>query len=383
MKDFIPKGTGNSRWMKSSIPTGTTWEEALAMLRAGTFPFDLNGTNSSGIAQQGTALNKANLLSDAALALFGLGSDAVPNDVLRWIGKHNQHWWKRRKSLGKYVPVLDLQSQSPDSVNDNNYIFCARARGSQTFIEGTVRYADELNISATGEILGLKEPIKSFIVSYENYKNAEILKNKYVLMKYVYPSSSIDEERGILYVGSDSGIYRTNDGSQLAFVYASPAAINITTKVVPGDWEYVQSSDRDAYPDSGAQGEYEYQYLGIPFENAVTSPKIATGSYTGTGTYGESNPSSITVDFTPRLLFVAQIYAPNYGANGIIATPLFEDEIEYFGRGNNKDFYGRASRGGNTAKWYGTWFTGGSTSDFPKAQLNQNGYTYLWLIAGN
>lgn len=81
MKDFIPKGTGNSRWMKSSIPTGTTWEEALAMLRAGTFPFDLNGINSAGVAQMGDALNKANLLTDDTAVLFGLGADAVLNDV--------------------------------------------------------------------------------------------------------------------------------------------------------------------------------------------------------------------------------------------------------------------------------------------------------------
>lgn len=32
--------------------------------------------------QDGTALNKANLLTDVTAALFGLGTDAVPNDVL-------------------------------------------------------------------------------------------------------------------------------------------------------------------------------------------------------------------------------------------------------------------------------------------------------------
>ena len=77
MKDFIPKGTGNSRWMKSSIPTGTTWEEALAMLRAGTFPFDLNGVNSAGVAQMGTPNNKANLFSGETEAGYPSGTDTV------------------------------------------------------------------------------------------------------------------------------------------------------------------------------------------------------------------------------------------------------------------------------------------------------------------
>ena len=75
MQDLIPRGTGNSRWMKSSIPTGTTWEEALAMLRAGTFPFDLNGINSAGVAQMGTLLNKASLFSGETEAKYPAGID--------------------------------------------------------------------------------------------------------------------------------------------------------------------------------------------------------------------------------------------------------------------------------------------------------------------
>ena len=33
--------------------------------------------------------------------------------------------------------------------------------------------------------------------------------------------------------------------------------------------------------------------------------RIATGSYEGTGTYGASNPCSLTFDFAPKLLIVA------------------------------------------------------------------------------
>ena len=38
--------------------------------------------------------------------------------------------------------------------------------------------------------------------------------------------------------------------------------------------------------------------------NADTKAKIATGSYTGTGTYGSSNKNSLTFDFEPKLLVV-------------------------------------------------------------------------------
>lgn len=81
MKDFIAAGTGNSRYLKSSISDDTTWAQALEMLRNGTFPIDLNGINPAGVTQQGTPLNKANLLSDESAALFGLDSNAVINDV--------------------------------------------------------------------------------------------------------------------------------------------------------------------------------------------------------------------------------------------------------------------------------------------------------------
>lgn len=74
MKDMIPKATGNSRLLRSSIPENTTHEQLVAMLRAGTFPVDFAGLNADGIATQGTPLNKSTLLRDeTAAALWGGG----------------------------------------------------------------------------------------------------------------------------------------------------------------------------------------------------------------------------------------------------------------------------------------------------------------------
>ena len=86
MQDMVPLGTGNSRFLKSVAnikslyPDYDAFTEALA---AGTFPIDLNGVNPAGVSQTGTALNKANLLSDATGAKCGGAS--TPNAAFDYL----------------------------------------------------------------------------------------------------------------------------------------------------------------------------------------------------------------------------------------------------------------------------------------------------------
>lgn len=82
MKDLVTRDTGNSRLLKSSIPAGTTWEEALALLRAGNFPIDLKGLNSAGVSTAGSAYSKANVLPDSLCSSLGItSSTAEPKDA--------------------------------------------------------------------------------------------------------------------------------------------------------------------------------------------------------------------------------------------------------------------------------------------------------------
>lgn len=85
MKDGIIKGSGNSRFLKSVENFKTlypTYDAFVSALAAGTLPVDFNGINAAGWEQIGDALGKNTLLKDATAALFGLGADAVPDDVL-------------------------------------------------------------------------------------------------------------------------------------------------------------------------------------------------------------------------------------------------------------------------------------------------------------
>lgn len=78
MIDGIIAGTGNSRSLYGSLPS--TYAEFKAAVEAGTQYVDVS-YNASGWQQEPTFLNKANLLTDAVAALFGLTPSATVNDA--------------------------------------------------------------------------------------------------------------------------------------------------------------------------------------------------------------------------------------------------------------------------------------------------------------
>lgn len=103
MIDSVLKGTGNSRFLKSAVPAGTSWADALAMLQAGTFPIDFNGINTEGFQQVGTPLNKANLLKDATAAQIGLPPSTTPDGMFQALGNTGElHVWRKTVVVGSY-----------------------------------------------------------------------------------------------------------------------------------------------------------------------------------------------------------------------------------------------------------------------------------------
>lgn len=86
MQDAIIKGSGNSRYLKSVANFATlypTYADFVQALVEGTLPIDLNGTNAAGFTQTGTALNKANLLSDSTeTAIFGSAGNRTVDATL-------------------------------------------------------------------------------------------------------------------------------------------------------------------------------------------------------------------------------------------------------------------------------------------------------------
>lgn len=146
MIDSVLKGTGNSRFLKSAVPAGTSWADALAMLQAGTFPIDFNGINNAGFQQVGTPLNKANLLKDATAAQIGLPPSTTPDGMFQALGNTGElHVWRKTVVTTEEKPagytLGDAESGTAISVPNV---------GSQNYV--TLQYGPSITVNDGGGV---------------------------------------------------------------------------------------------------------------------------------------------------------------------------------------------------------------------------------------
>lgn len=157
-----------------------------------------------------------------------------------------------------------------------------------------------------------------------------------------------------------------------------------------GNVDFVQSSYRNAYPDSGNVGDYEYLYLGIPFYNVVTAPKIEIGSYTGTGEAGNSNPNILTFSFEPKFLMVQILgrgvplgtYAVSSVPMNFGMTVMRGQTRVYTSLPDNANYHGACTLtwNGNSVSWFMN--ASGTYLDGSEAQLNGLNIDYVYVAIG-
>lgn len=322
--------------------------------------------------QQGTPINKASMLKDVTAALFGLGTDAVPDDVTAWLGKYAQYWWRKRiPSETKYV-----EKQSDVTAEDE--ISGIRSYGTTVWVSKTIHFDP-----TTGGDITL---VNSEAVALDSWNSVDtgIVQVSKITAKapcYLKVSNTASAKTYYLPAGSTvtkftggNGTLRVRYQSSYKDVYFGRSSdVPVKAKVVTnelgtipaGDWQYLRSSNRNAYPDSGTQDGYEYEYLGVPFQNIVSAPKLATGTYIGTDVYGRQNPSTLVFDFIPKVVIISEKLSSK--SDGLLV---------YVGQpGQTGPFSGvEYSCIGTILSWY----SGLSAAD----QWNANGATYYYVAFG-
>lgn len=289
-------------------------------------------------------------MKDTTASLFGLGADAVPDDVLRKLSGINLHWWKRR--INSWVEK-----------HENTSVIIAS--GSRS-----IQYSANISISEAS--ISLVNP-QSIAVTGTTVDDAA----KLAALAPCYIQNLYNDATGIYYIPSGATwgedvtktIQKPTTNNFVRFGSSGePRGKKVTSVHIIGEWELVSSPNRNEYPDVGIIDNYEYQYLGLPLTNAINSVKIATGSYTGTGTYGASNPNSLTFDFIPKFLIIAnnnrfqEYMICVYGtSNGIVTY--------------STNYLNYLSWNTNSISWY-------ANSHASEYQFNDSDYTYYYVAFG-
>lgn len=326
--------------------------------------------------QAGTPLNKATLLKDATAALYGLGTGAVPDDVLAELGKYKQYWWRRRSINAGWYQV--------DTTATN------RLLKYDLYDTVVYTYGDSISVSQTNGTITINSP------SSMTLRRSTVTVDKLAVLKGKYFKTDLNQSDHIIagdiyFVPTDAAITRDYDSDSGSTDYRTSVLIHVTTEYrsTIGNWEYLQSSNRSAYPDSGTIGGYEYEYLGIPFDNAVTAPKIETGSYVGTGTYGDANPNTLTFSAVPKLVI---IYGMFPGARYVGGNAIFNIQALRMGNGAwlQRGYYdlNGASDGyviNNYAMFDGTmlkWYSRTADQQLNQTDSSGNPFNYEYIAIG-
>ena len=125
----------------------------------------------------------------------------------------------------------------------------------------------------------------------------------------------------------------------------------------------------------------ELQAISNTLAAVQTRAIVEVVSYTGTGTYGSSNPCSITFTTVPDMVIAldssgslripgGDAYSRLWLKPSLLTTTYQANNGFYFGDYSSIS-YGRIQNGGKTIQWYST---GSSTN-----QLNISGVTYYFL----
>lgn len=199
-------------------------------------------------------------------------------------------------------------------------------------------YSDQVDVSSDGKV-SLRDPNE---VSFNAEQSNAVNMAKYLLGKFIMTDfSNTDFSANTVYfIPNDASVLREPSGTR--YVYTS---------------KYQTVTGYPAIP-AGTT----IKYLGVLGDKT----SIETGSYVGTGTYGESNPNSLTFQFQPKFVVICKELAE---ANFVVLPYGVKSFITYVGgASDNSSVF---TWGEKSLTWYSVR---GDTPQLNRAKAN---YRYV------
>lgn len=166
-----------------------------------------------------------------------------------------------------------------------------------------------------------------------------------------------------------------SDASVLKGMFVNPFAI-VSSPFVNGEVYFIPSDATISKSTNLLVNKYQpvTGYPAIPANTVITylgqlgepGARIEVGSYVGTGTYGQSNPNSLTFGFEPKIVFFA-----NAGVWPFV-NPEQTSVMQTIGASGSNTI--NISWDGKSVSWY--------SDDYHSYQLNTAGETYYYIAIG-
>lgn len=262
----------------------------------------------------------------------------------------NEYMWAKLNVAAGYYEIQTLK--------DSIYVIDSETKAY------TFRYSDSITIDEDGN-LSLTNPL-TFTATYKQFYNNY---GTTLLGKYL-DTTGLQKEVGIIFIPTNAIINYYN-GRQVDIRKSYIISVGYDeNRAIVG---YVNSTSPDAYPPAVSDG-YTYKPLGQLGDKV----RSATGSYNGTGTYGMTNPNSLTFEFVPKVIFIGPGVLRTGGNSSSYEMRIIRgqyDAIAFMSNNSNASGYkNRLSFDGTQVKWW-------NTSSAPY-QLNDGSYTYYYLAIG-
>ena len=210
---------------------------------------------------------KDETLTSETSQMFGI-DNGTPEQILQYLGKYNQYWWRKEFD---YIYTQIRESGSGD-LNSNGfaddgrgvlYAYSNQVTYSGTTTEPTAKLVDTAEAGYVSTLMGTASG------SWPNNTN--------VLGKYFQLGMVSSTNRNPIFFIPQNAVLSTRGNSNNRYIRASSYEKITYTRQDRVFEGYVQSNNRNAYPDAGTQGSYYYTFLGVPLSNAVLLAK--TGEY--------------------------------------------------------------------------------------------------------